>query len=140
MNLEDRIKESKRWISQAENNLIVANELSKSGYYNWSCFISQQAAECALKAVYEYRGESIEKIHSLGILIQGDINENIKGIPELTNTIDHAHELDKVYIPTRYINSIPYGAPHEFFTRKDAEKCLLSAKEIVNSVKKLLSI
>lgn len=140
MNQEDRIREAKRWLKQAENNLLVAEQLLELKYYSWSCFISHQTAECAIKSVYEFRGENIEKIHSITMLIKGDEAERITGINELNEIVEYAQKLDKYYIPTRYVNSIPEGSPYEYFNQKDAEECLQSAKVIINSVKKLLNI
>jgi hypothetical protein len=44
---------SKDWLDQAEYDLRTAKQLSDSGSHAWSCFISQQAAEKALKSVLE---------------------------------------------------------------------------------------
>ena len=46
-------------------------------------------------------------------------------------------ELDKAYIPTRYPNAIPEGAPYEVYSRNEAERLILYAEEIINFCKNL---
>ncbi|MEW5767973.1 MAG: HEPN domain-containing protein [bacterium] len=138
--MEKREIEAARWFSQAEEDLKAASSFLEKEGYNWVCFIAQQAAEKALKAVYYFRDEGVEWVHSLYILIEGDINRGIKGIPELKNLLDEARELDKVYVPTRYPNGLPYGIPSQFYTKKDGQRCLVIASQIIGETKKLLPI
>lgn len=49
--------------------------------------------------------------------------------------MEKAKELDRRYIPTRYPNFHPEGAPMDFYTKKDAERAVRYAKEIIESVK-----
>ncbi len=44
---------SKNWIKQAERDLETAEELIKDGSFEWSCFVAQQAAGKAVKAVFQ---------------------------------------------------------------------------------------
>ncbi len=41
---------------QARRDLAMAKQARESGFYEWSCFIAQQAAEKAVKAVYQSKG------------------------------------------------------------------------------------
>ena len=41
--------ESSRWFEEAEYDLGAAVDAKTSGRHNWACFISQQAAEKAVK-------------------------------------------------------------------------------------------
>jgi len=50
-----------------------------------------------------------------------------------------AMELDKAYIPTRYPNAIPEGAPFEVYTREEARRLISYAEEIVRFCKDILS-
>ena len=47
--------------------------------------------------------------------------------------------LDKAYIPTRYPNAIPEGAPFEIYTKEEAERLILYAEEILRFCKNILS-
>ena len=59
-----------------------------------------------------------------------------KPTEELRN---EAMELDKAYIPTRYPNAIPEGAPFEIYTKEEAERLILYAEEILRFCKNILS-
>ena len=61
---------SKDWITQAERDLESAKAQRKDSFFEWSCFISQQAAEKAVKAVYQkHQGEAWG--HSITELFRG---------------------------------------------------------------------
>ena len=44
--------ETQRWIAQSENDLKFAKVAFKENYYSQCCFVSQQSAEKAVKAVH----------------------------------------------------------------------------------------
>jgi len=48
-------------------------------------------------------------------------------------------ELDKAYIPTRYPNAVPEGAPFEVYTTEEARRLISYAEEIVKFCKNILS-
>lgn len=50
------------WIDQAERDLKVARHLATHGYHEWACFVAQQSAEKAVKAVRLLLGTSIDKM------------------------------------------------------------------------------
>lgn len=138
--MEKREIEANRWFMQAEEDLKAASGFLEKKGYNWVCFIAQQSAEKALKSIYYFRDEGAEWIHSLYILIEGDSNRGIKGIPELEDLVDYARELDKVYVSSRYPNGVPYGIPAQFYTKEDGERCLKIASKILEETKRLLKI
>ena len=45
--------------------------------------------------------------------------------------VDKARELDRHYVPTRYPNFHPEGAPMDYYTKADAERAIKYAEEIV---------
>lgn len=49
-------KRFKDWLAQAESDLGHAKKSSQMKDYNWACFASQQAAEKAVKALYDFLG------------------------------------------------------------------------------------
>lgn len=53
--------------------------------------------------------------------------------------IRFAKELDKAYIPTRYPNAHPEGAPYELYTREEAERLVGYGRKIVGFCEVLLS-
>ena len=53
--------------------------------------------------------------------------------------MNHALELDKAYIPTRYPNAHPTGSPRRRYTREEGERLIQYAEEIVRFCSDLLS-
>ena len=52
---------------------------------------------------------------------------------------DGALDLDKAYIPARYSNAHPSGSPRRRYTRKEAERMVIHAEQIVQFCESLLS-
>ena len=117
---------SKDWLHQAQRDLTHARNSIKDGDFEWSCFASQQAAEKAVKAVYEHlhgegRGHVVSKL--------------LKDLPDqsgLTQSLlETAMRLDKLYILPRYPNGFESGAPGDFYTRAEAEAAIADAHAII---------
>jgi HEPN domain-containing protein len=53
---------SQPWFDQAERDLEVARHLAMHEYHEWACFVAQQSAEKAVKAVRLLLGTSIDTI------------------------------------------------------------------------------
>ncbi|MEM3486555.1 MAG: HEPN domain-containing protein, partial [Candidatus Methanomethyliaceae archaeon] len=50
------MERSQDWMDQAEGDLVHAQNDAEHGFYDWSCFSAQQAAEKAVKAVFQRLG------------------------------------------------------------------------------------
>ncbi|MEW6716769.1 MAG: HEPN domain-containing protein [Chloroflexota bacterium] len=116
----------KDWFRQAEADLKHARNALEAGDFEWSCFAAHQAAEKALKAVYQRISQDAWG-HTL-IILMGNLPEPIHPPEEL---IDAARALDKHYIPTRYPNSFDSGAPTDFYTQKEAREAIRNAEAIL---------
>jgi len=128
------VERSADWIRQARRDLENAEHEVNGGFYEWACFLSQQAAEKSVKAlVQKLGGEAFG--HSVAGLFES-LPEHLKPGEEV---LDLAKELDKAYIPTRYPNVHPKGAPFEIYTRAEAERLISYAKKIVGLCESLLS-
>ncbi|MGH7254715.1 MAG: HEPN domain-containing protein, partial [Nitrospirales bacterium] len=93
----------------------------------WACFAAQQAAEKAVKAVYE--AHHLEGWgHTISILL-GNLTGPLKA-PE--DIITRAKALDKHYIPTRYPNGFESGAPTDFYTAAEADQAIAHAKSVLD--------
>jgi HEPN domain-containing protein len=125
---------SKDWINQAIKDLKTAEDIAKSGSFEWSCFVAQQAAEKAVKAVFQ-KLNAVAWGHSVLDLIK--ILSNKATVSE--ELVNCARTLDRYYIPARYPNSFESGSPYEYFTRKDAEDALVCSKRIIEFCKGLLA-
>lgn len=122
------------WMRQAEKDLAHAKRDCENRDFEWACFSSQQAAEKAVKALYQsihtdVWGHSISKMLS-------DLPPELKPPQSL---IDKAKELDKHYTPTRYPNFHPEGAPMDYYTEEEAERAIKYAEEIIQDCKSKIS-
>ena len=125
---------SRDWINQAKRDLASAEAMLTSGFYEWACFASQQAAEKAVKAVFQKMGATAwgHSLLELLKLLAGKVT-----ISE--ELFDYARTLDRFYIPARYPNGFESGSPFEYFTKKDAEYAIFCGRRIVEFCTGLLA-
>lgn len=125
-------EECARWLTQAQRDLEAAEVNRRAGYHEWACFLSQQAAEKALKAYLHLRGERGILGHSILTLLRraAEHEARFAGFGE-------AKRLDEVYIPARYPNGLVEGTPGEFYDSRDSEQCMELARRIVGFVTSL---
>jgi len=125
---------SKDWLNQAVKDLKAADEMMKDEFFEWSCFIAQQAAEKAIKAVFQKLNAAAwgHSIFDLMRILSKKVDVN----DELLNS---ARSLDKYYVPTRYPNSFESGSPYEYFTREDAENAIVCGRRIIEFCKDILA-
>ncbi|MFZ5470100.1 MAG: HEPN domain-containing protein [Myxococcota bacterium] len=114
------------WFRQAEADLAHARHSLEAGDFNWACFAAQQAAEKAAKAAHQRMGEEAWG-HSVTELL-----EALGPEPTVTaDLLDRARSLDKHYVPSRYPDSLPSGAPADYYTRVEAERAISDAESIL---------
>lgn len=94
-------------------------------FYEWSCFSAQQAAEKALKALYQ-------ELHQVawGHSVRG-LLEKLSNEFDTEPLMEGAKILDKYYIPARYPNGFDIGAPMDYFTEKEANEAIDYASKII---------
>lgn len=127
------VERSRDWIEQAERDLVNARYELKGGFNEWACFISQQAAEKAVKAVFQKLGAEAFG-HSVSGLME-KLPQNVRPRRALMNA---ARELDKAYIPTRYPNAHPEGPPFKAYTSSEARRLTGLAGKVVKYCKGIL--
>jgi len=128
------MERSRDWMDQAEGDLMHAKNDLKGGFYEWACFSSQQAAEKAVKAVFQKMGAEAWG-HSVADLLKA-LSERHEVSEELINV---ALELDKAYIPTRYPNAHPSGSPRTRYIKEEARRLITYAEKIIKFCADLLS-
>jgi HEPN domain-containing protein len=118
------------WFRQAELDLAAARDAHHDGHHEWACFAAQQSAEKAVKALHE----------SVGVEAWGhSVSELLTALPDVPgDLVVAAKALDKHYIPARYPNAHPAGAPGELYTAPEAERALADAERIVEHVQRRL--
>jgi HEPN domain-containing protein len=135
MSREKQIKEAKRWLVQADDDLEAAKVLGQNKKFAQACYFCQQAGEKAIKALWFYLGDDPWG-HSILKLIEEITQKHIRD--DFVKLIKHAAVLDKLYIPTRYPNGLPDLAPMEAYGISDLEIAISSAKILIQAVKDLL--
>lgn len=122
------------WLKQAERDLVTARHCLAVKSYEWACFACQQAAEKAVKAVHQHLG-----VDSWGHTVSTLLEALPAAAAVSPDLIDAARELDRHYIPARYPNAHPQGAPYEFYARPDAERAVHHAEQIIRHCAALLA-
>jgi len=125
---------SKDWLTQAEKDLEVAEVMINNGFFDWACFVAQQAAEKATKVVFQKLNAEVWG-HSVLNLLK-ILGNKIKISDEI---LDYARILDKYYIPTRYPNAFECGSPFEYFIEEEAKNVVICAKKIIEFCKSVLA-
>jgi HEPN domain-containing protein len=117
------------WFNQAERDLEQAQDSQQAERHEWACFAAQQAAEKAVKALHLHLGQEAWG-HMVARLLQE--------LPELTTVpqqlIEKGRVLDSFYVPARYPNGHPEGAPFEHYGPLQSEEAIRYAGEIIEFV------
>lgn len=116
------------WLRQAERDLEVARELRASGRHEWACLACHQAGEKAVKAVHLHNGQEAwgHVVARLLSDLPASVRERVPG-----DLVDRARSLDNLYIPTRYPNGHPEGAPFEHYGDLQSREAVAHAGEIL---------
>jgi HEPN domain-containing protein len=118
------------WLNQAVRDLEQAEDCQKAGRHEWACFVAQQAAEKAVKALHLHLGQE-----AWGHVVAKLLEELPQGVVVEEGLMDKARVLDNFYIPPRYPNSHPEGAPFEHYGPLQSEEAIRYAGEIIRFVR-----
>jgi len=115
--------EAERWFGEAEADLATAIDLVERRRYNWACFVAQQAAEKAVKAVYLAHGE----------------RNNV--YPEFQNWLTWREKREN-WTSITFLHDIPMACPlvclMNSSTKENGEDCVRWAGTIIEAVRKML--
>lgn len=128
------MQRSSDWLEAAREDLEHAGHAEEGGYFQWACFSAQQAAEKAVKAVFQSMGAEAWG-HSVSDLL--DELADRRNVPD--ELVDRAIELDKAYIATRYPDAHQSGTPGQRYTRREANRLRGYAEEILEFSEGLVS-
>lgn len=109
------------WLNRSQGKLVLARQpLPDGGYWEDLCFMAQQSAELAIKAVFQHHGWRFPFIHDLRQLL--DLLEGQgMSIPE---TIREAEKL------TIYATQMRYPGSGGFMTEADYRNMLAVAEAV----------
>jgi HEPN domain-containing protein len=113
------------WLDEGRAELRAARDLLKGGHWSWCCFTCQQASEKVLKALCEHF-RTPQFGHNLNLLL--DAIAVHRAIPDPVR--DAGARLNRFYIPTRYPDAFPQGAPADQFFEADARTALADAAAV----------
>jgi len=114
---------------------MAARHAAGGGHHEWACFAAQQAAEKAAKAAHEALGHEAWG-HSVTELLDA-LRADVAEIDDAL--LDRARALDKLYIPTRYPNGLPSGAPADYYTRSEGERAITDAEKLIAVCRRVVS-
>ncbi len=115
------------WFERGRADLEVAKILlAKDEYLDVAVFHIHQAVEKYLKGFLIYKGWKLKKIHDIESLLTEVINFD----DEFQGCLDFSRKLTAFYYEERY----PPG-PVSSFSKKEIEKMLETAEDIINNLK-----
>lgn len=122
------------WLHQAQADLAQAELSASSGHHDWACFACHQAVEKALKALHLHHGQQ-NWGHGLGRSLRDLPTKASQALAaEVSELEDRLRVLDALYIPTRYPDSLPEGAPTDHFGRLQSQDALNHARAVVKAI------
>jgi HEPN domain-containing protein len=115
----DPAGEARRWWAQAQDDRSFVRDMaSELRYFDKACFIAQQASEKAVKACLYADGHRQVLGHAVLELTRMLVTLD----PGFTAAVGAAARLDRYYIPARYPNGLPAGAPCESYSAGDLQQ------------------
>ena len=118
------------WLLQAGRDLEQARDSRDAARHEWACFAAQQAAEKAVKALHLSLGQE-----AWGHAVARLLRELPPGAGAPEDLFDKARVLDAFYIPARYPNGHPEGAPFEHYGPLQSGEAIRYAGEILDFVR-----
>ena len=127
------------WFQQAEADCRLAELSASAGHHEWACFACHQAAEKALKALHLHNDQQVWG-HGLGRSLQ-ELPECVRDelVRQVPDLVDRCRVLDTFYIPTRYPDSLPEGAPKDHFGRLQSQDALRHARALLDAIRSALA-
>lgn len=118
------------WLARAKSNLALARQPKpEDSLWEDQCFQAQQAAEKALKAVYQSRALVFQYVHDIGKLGNGLEKNGIRIPPEVREAFDL----------TSYALETRYPGPLEPVTEREYRRALVLAGAVVSWAEKIIS-
>lgn len=135
MSRSETLYEAKRWWLTAQDDLEAAKSLHEAQKFLHACFLSQQSAEKAVKALW-FAIDSDPWGHSIQKLVMQFPQQDM--LNDVQNWLMQAAFLDKYYIPTRYPNGLPDLTPGQVYTSQDSTQAIEKATFFLEETRKLL--
>jgi len=109
------------WLARASGKLLLARQpLPEGGYWEDLCYMAQQAAELAVKAVFRHRDWPFPFVHDLGHLLD-ELEAKGMSISEEIRAAD---------ILTIYATQMRYPGVLDYISESDFEEVLAVAEAV----------
>ncbi|MGH9427716.1 MAG: HEPN domain-containing protein [Terriglobia bacterium] len=110
------------WLTRAKGSLALAKQSkAEEAFWEDQCFLAQQAAEKALKAVYQLKGLLFRYTH--------DLEELGKGLED--SGLPVPLDIKEAIILTRYAFETRYPGPFEMVTEEEYQEAIRLAEAVV---------
>ncbi len=119
---------AQRWLRQAEHDLRIAGGHHERADYSDACFMTEQAAQKALKAFLMWQGRRSVPLYSVAQLAESCAQFD----PDFAAHIPAGRILDQYYIPTRYPDALaPPAVPFESYTQEQGARAVAAVHDLV---------
>lgn len=122
------------WLRQGEHDLEQAESSRGAGRHDWACFAAHQAAEKTIKALHLRYGQE-----AWGHVLTRLMADLPRPVAVPAHLVEKGRVLDAYYVPTRYPNGHPEGAPFEHYGPLHSEQALTYAREIIEFVRSYMA-
>lgn len=123
--------EFSRWREEADAAARGARVQGEERLHNWACFLAEQAAHLAVKGLLHGVGHGAWG-HDLVVL--GERLEEAFGRPNPDDVGAALQRLSRHYIPARYPDAHPSGAPGGHYGAEDVEQALSDVGAVLEHV------
>ena len=125
-----------RWREAADSARQSAELQAGARLYNWACFLAEQGAQLAIKGLLHGIGAGAWG-HDLVVLGRALTDHAGAAVPaEVTAAL---RRLARHYIPARYPDAHPSGAPGAYYGREDADQALADLATVLQHVDQVWS-
>ncbi|MGH3665285.1 MAG: HEPN domain-containing protein [Egibacteraceae bacterium] len=125
--------EYERWVQTARDHLDVARHDAAGGFSSAAVLQSEQAAQCALKALLHGAGQA-QAARGHGLLSLADACGHWAGLVVDEEERRILGRLARDYLTTRYPDALPEGTPMAHYGEEDAERAVIVASRVLERV------
>ena len=124
------VEEFQRWRDGAADALASARREAAAGAHNWSCFLAEQSAQLAFKALLHGLGRGPWG-HDLIRLGRDTEDAGVEVPPDLKDALAR---LARHYIPARYPDAHPAGSVSARYRASDSAAAIADAQQALDFI------
>lgn len=119
-------------MTAADRTLESARAEADRGAHNWACFLTEQAAQFAVKGLLHGMGAGAwgHDLVGLGKSLTDSLDDAIP-----TDFADALATLSQYYIPTRYPDATPSGDPSAHYTARHSSEAIGLVEQVIGDVR-----